>query len=452
MVACTTTTKPPVASEPVRQTAIPLTVDEDYIKSASLNATATVNSFYLENEMRMVWMDTFQLQPDGDSLVQFVSESESMGLIPNDYHFDKIKSLLNDKYDHENAMRLDVCLTDAYLTLWHHLKNGRVNRKSFGRTKIDTLVFGDAIESLNNALAAHSVNTVLRDREPKLAGYAVLKRSLERILKQNLSDTTIAMKRDQLVANIERLRWETKIPDRYIAVNVPSYFLKVVERDSVMLESRVIIGKPETPTPNIRSVVNSFIIYPYWHVPRSILKEILPSIQQDTNYLKKHNYEVIDSKGKVVKNSTIDFKKYTPEHFPYVLRQREGSENTMGVIKFVFPNNYGVYLHDTNARRLFSKSDRALSHGCIRVQKAVDLAKYLANDDDTYVDAADLEQYLLVQKRMEIKVVRPIPVHLDYFTVQPQGDSVVFYKDIYKKDRALVDSLNRVKPPHPPMM
>lgn len=445
-VACTTSTTSSVVTELPKPTAIPLTVTSEEVTTVSLNAKETVAKFYSLNQMKMIWMDSFSIKPDGDSLVQLLAHADKSGLLPEDYHAGRITTLLNSKLDHRNAVEVDALLTDAFVSLWYHLKNGRVDRKSFRRIEIDSLVYSDAMVALKTALANHSITSVLRDREPKHPEYSTVKSALNRYLTKNLQDTTIARRRDQLIANLERWRWEAKTPERYIAVNVPSFNLKVVEKDSVVLESRVIIGKPETPTPNIKSVIHSFIIYPYWHVPKSIVKEILPAIQQDTIYLKKHNYQVIDNNGKLIKNSTIDWKKFTPEDFPYILRQREGSENTMGVIKFVFPNNYGVYLHDTNARRLFSKSDRALSHGCIRVQKAVDLAKYLAKDDDTYVDAADLEQYLMVQKRLEVKVVKPIPVHLNYFTIQPQGDSVIFFRDLYRSDRAMVDSINRVRP------
>jgi murein L,D-transpeptidase YcbB/YkuD len=445
-VACTTSTTSSLVSEPLRATTVPLTLTSEDVAALSLNTKETVTKFYSLNQMKMIWMDSFSIKPDGDSLVQFLVQVDQCGLLPEDYHTAKINTLLHGRLDHANAMEIDVRLTDAFISLWYHLKNGRVSKKSFKRIDLDSLVYTDAMVALKTAMANHSVNAVLHDREPKQPEYSIVKNALQKFLTKNLQDTTIARRRDQLVANLERWRWEAKTPERYIAVNVPSFNLKVVEKDSLILESRVIIGKPETPTPNIKSVINSFIIYPYWHVPKSIVKEILPAIQLDTVYLKKHNYQVIDANGKLIKNSAINWKKYTAEDFPFILRQREGSENTMGVIKFVFPNNYGVYLHDTNARRLFSKSDRALSHGCIRVQKAVDLAKYLAKDDDTYVDAADLEQYLMVQKRLDVKVVKPIPVHLNYFTVQPEGDSVIFFRDLYKSDRAMVDSINRVKP------
>jgi L,D-transpeptidase YcbB len=446
VVACTTPSTQSVINVPIKPTVVPLTLTSEEISSLALNTKETVKKIYAINQMKMIWVDSFSIKADADSLIHFVSGAAEHGLLPEDYHVEGINAVRQSELDHKIAAETDVLLTDAFVSLWYHLKYGRVNKKTFTRTKIDSLIYTDAIDALKTALANHSVNAVLREREPKHPEYSIVKKSLKKYLAKNLHDTTIARRRDQLVANLERWRWEPKTPERYIAVNVPSFSLKVVEEDSIILESRVIIGKPETPTPNIKSRINSFIIYPYWHVPKSIVKEILPAIQQDTTYLKKHNYQVIDGNGKLIKTSTIDWKKYTPEDFPYILRQREGSENTMGVIKFVFPNNYGVYLHDTNARRLFSKQDRALSHGCIRVQKAVDLAKYLAKDDDTYVDAADLEQYLLVQKRLEVKVVKPISVHLNYFTVQPHADSVIFFNDLYKSDRAMVDSINRVKP------
>jgi L,D-transpeptidase YcbB len=443
ILSCTNATKPSV-TEKLLPSALPFAFEKDALSHLELNARVSVLNFYEMNQWKMVWMDSFAIKPDADSLIDFIEKIESAGLIRQDYHFNKLSELTQSDFNHNNSVVIDALLTDSFFALWYHLKNGRVHPKTYSRINIDSINLTDAMDALKQALANHSVKDVLWEREPKLPVYAALKNSLSKVLSQQQDDTLVMKKRNQLVATLERWRLEPKLPSRFIAVNVPSFNLKVVEDDSTILESRVIIGKPETPTPNIKSVVQSFIIYPYWHVPRSILKEILPSVQADTNYLRKHNYQVIDGRGRVVKNSTIDFKKYTPEDFPYVLRQREGAENTMGVIKFVFPNNYGVYLHDTNARRLFSKTDRALSHGCIRVQKAVELAKYLAKDDDTYVDAADLEQYLMVQKRLEVKIVKPIPVHLNYFTVEQQGDSVVTYNDVYKLDQALIDSL-RIK-------
>ena len=248
-----------------------------------------------------------------------------------------------------------------------------------------------------------------------------------------------------LELNLERLRWQKEWPRRYVLVNIPSYMLRVVEADSVWLETKVIVGKRETPTPVMESIIHSFIIYPYWHVPRSIsTKEILPHLQQDPTYLQRNNFEVLEKTVKVILADTIQWKLYSRDHFPFTLRQREGSENSMGIIKFNFSNRYGVYLHDTNSKRLFEVSKRDLSHGCVRVKNAVALAHYLIKDDDIYVSPEDLDQYLSLRQRLAIRLRDPITLKLEYFTAEVRNDQPVFHEDIYKKDSIMLQALRPV--------
>jgi murein L,D-transpeptidase YcbB/YkuD len=150
---------------------------------------------------------------------------------------------------------------------------------------------------------------------------------------------------------------------------------------------------------------------------------------------------VIDIDGNVIPDSTIDWSSLTRNNFPYVLRQREGSDNALGIIKFSFANNYGVYLHDTNSRRLFTKTKRALSHGCVRVHKAIALAHYLVKDDHVYVSPEDLDQYLALKQRTEVRILKPIPLFIEYFTCENKGGTIQFYEDIYKKDDVLIKAL-----------
>lgn len=374
----------------------------------------------------------------GDSLIMFIRGSEQYGLIPSDYHLREIDQLLAMPLSTERNTQLDLLLTDAFLAMRQHLRSGRINSKTLERTDLSALLDKDGIRALEN-INDRNIRTTLENCQPKDSLYKYLQAALRSALTKHETDSPAIKKRLQLAVNMERLRWMTKPkPDRYIHVNIPAFELKIINADSIVSQTRVIVGKPETPTPELQSVVHSFIIYPYWHVPKSIVKEILPQIQQDTLYLRKHNYDVLDKSGKKIASSTVAWKTYTEENFPYILRQREGSENTMGVIKFVFENHYGIYLHDTNARRLFSQNDRALSHGCIRVQKAVALAHYLAKDDDVYVSPEDLDQYMLLQHRLEVKVAKPIPLYLEYFTCSVKDRKVIFYKDIYNKDKAIV--------------
>lgn len=420
---------------------LPFDFEQSRLGGVSLSSSAQVHAFYNANDTRLIWSDTFRVSQHADSLITFIRESENYGLIPDDYHLTEIQKILEQPVNHENAVQLDLYLTDAFFTLRTHLQKGRLDPKTRVRLPLDSIVNKAEISALKNVIRVGNIAAAFNVIEPKHQQYSLLKDVLQKLVTENSSDTVSIKKRNQVVAALERWRWERPLPERYVSVNVPSYQLRVFEKDSIVFESRVIVGKKETPTPNIKSVIRSFIIYPYWHVPKSIVGEILPAIQQDTIYLKKHNYQVLDKNGKVMKNSVIDWKKYDAETFPYVLRQREGSENTMGVIKFVFANNYGVYLHDTNARRLFSKNERNLSHGCVRVQKAVALAHYLAKDDDTFVGPEDLDQYLLVQHKMVVDVVKPLPVYLDYFTVEVKDGKAVFYEDLYGWDMEIVRAL-----------
>jgi murein L,D-transpeptidase YcbB/YkuD len=151
---------------------------------------------------------------------------------------------------------------------------------------------------------------------------------------------------------------------------------------------------------------------------------------------------VVDKNDSVLSPSSIDWSKLNRKYFPYLLKQRQGDDNSLGVIKFNFRNKYAVYLHDTNVRGLFAQPHRALSPGCIRVHKAVALARYLIKDDHV-VSPEDLDQYLMLQHRMEIRLIRPMPLYLQYFTCDVKDGEVVFYDDVYGKDQALIDVLYR---------
>ena len=167
----------------------------------------------------------------------------------------------------------------------------------------------------------------------------------------------------------------------------------------------------------------------------------LPALQADATYLRRNNFDVLSRDGKVILSDTIQWDFYSSDNFPFILRQREGSENSMGIIKFNFANNYGVYLHDTNSKRLFQRNDRDLSHGCVRVSNAVALAHYLVREDDIYVSPEDLDQYLSLQQRLKIDLRKPIVLRLEYFTAEAHDGIAHFYDDIYRKDSVMVQTL-----------
>jgi murein L,D-transpeptidase YcbB/YkuD len=226
-----------------------------------------------------------------------------------------------------------------------------------------------------------------------------------------------------IIVNMERCRWvspEVVKASELIFVNIPSYMLYFNRNDQRVFESPVVVGKTMSKTVVFSGNMSSVVFSPYWNVPNSILeKEIKPGIKKDPNYLAKHNMEW--NGGQV--------------------RQKPGPKNSLGKVKFIFPNSNNIYLHDTPSKSLFAKESRAFSHGCVRVGKPRDLAiKILENDPDWPVEKIDAAMNAGTEKWVILKT--KIPVYIGYFTawVDEKGD-INFYDDIYKRDERLYDIL-----------
>lgn len=413
--------------------------------TSGLYCSKAVKAFYGKRALTPYWSSGETLLPLGDSLLAVLHASHLYGLIPEHYHLVELDLLLNDSTVQDRLQRIDVLLSDAYLTFYNHLKVGRLDAamQFRGWANDESL---DAVESLMG-LNSTSLKSTFARLEPAHIQYHHLKRALGDLVVMPDRDSVQQGHIVTLSLNMERWRAEKQWPDRYVVVNIPAFTMRVVEADSVWLESRVVVGKRKTPTPVMESVIRSFLIYPYWHVPHSIAtKEILPALQRDTLYLQRNNFQVLNKRGEVVLADTIQWDLYSATYFPFTLRQREGSENSMGIIKFNFSNRYGVYLHDTNSKRLYARPTRDFSHGCVRVEKAISLAHYLVREDDIYVSPEDLDQYLSLQQRLKIDLRKPITVKLVYFTAEVRNGLPVFYDDIYKKDSVMMRALYPVAP------
>jgi len=244
--------------------------------------------------------------------------------------------------------------------------------------------------------------------------------------------------------NMERWRLYDEPSDkRYVWVNIPKFEMKVMEADTLVMKSRVITGAPKTQTPLLKSSIGFFIIYPYWTVPFSIAtKEILPILKRDTSYLRRKNFEVLDANNKVVDASKINWKKYSKTYFPWKIRQRIGDDNSLGILKFNFHNKYGVYMHDTDNRRLFNREMRALSHGCVRLEKFVDFAKFLIREDSVKYPVDSLMSDLLKEKQKYVYVKKPPAVYIQYFTAEvDENGALSFFIDVYRRDEKMRKAL-----------
>lgn len=234
------------------------------------------------------------------------------------------------------------------------------------------------------------------------------------------------------------------MPNRYVWVNIPGYNMYLHDGDSVHIESKIICGKSATRTPQLTSAISELITYPQWTVPNSIIvKEIIPSVRKDSNYLAKKGFSLIDKDGNEVDPHTVEWNKYN-KGLPYKVVQGSGDDNALGILKFNFPNKYAVYLHDTNQRYLFAREMRSLSHGCVRVEAWDKLAYNIIRRDHGMrpdgrpsVMEDSIRSWLKQKVKKHIAVRNRLPVYIRYYTSEARNGKIVFYDDIYGEDKML---------------
>jgi L,D-transpeptidase YcbB len=262
----------------------------------------------------------------------------------------------------------------------------------------------------------------------------------------NLGPTTLAAlnvrveaRIQQLRANLERARWVLhNMGDTYIVVNVAAFYAYYMKHGEYIWQGRTMVGKPYRQTPLFKAEMTYVVFNPTWTVPPTILAEdYLPALRRDPGYLSSKGLKVVDRAGRVVNPSQIDWAQYSPKHSPYMLRQDPGPKNALGRVKFMFPNDHAVYLHDTPSKALFSRTDRAFSSGCIRVENALELAKLVLNGEGEW-DQGAIDRVLRSGKTRNVLLHEPIPVLLLYWTswVDPDG-RVNFRHDLYDRDKAV---------------
>ena len=242
-----------------------------------------------------------------------------------------------------------------------------------------------------------------------------------------------------IILNMERWRWIPKAfePD-YLLVNIPEYRLRVFEKSQEKMTMRVIVGKTMNSTPIFSDKMETVVLSPYWNVPFSIVeKELIPNILSNPQYLDRHDMEIITFKGEPVDPSSIDWSSVNKENFKYVIRRRPGPKNDLGDVKFIFPNSNDVYLHDTPNDALFSQASRDFSHGCVRVEKPIDLAVYLLRNVSGY-DRSRIQSVIAERKENHVALKQKLPVYLVYFTASADAEgNVKFHEDIYGHDKVL---------------
>jgi murein L,D-transpeptidase YcbB/YkuD len=220
-----------------------------------------------------------------------------------------------------------------------------------------------------------------------------------------------------------------------IVVNIPAAYLKVYKDDNIELEMRMIVGKKTTPTPTLLSTINEVILYPYWHVPYSIAtKELLPHIKQSASFIDKGNYQVLNGAGKIMDPYAINWRALSESYFPYTIRQSTGCDNALGLLKLNFYSPDGVYLHDTPAKNLFSLNKRYFSHGCMRMEKPIELGHLVVKNNMIAIDTLSQKGCLKNQAPIIVHADVHMPVLVWYNPVGiDEAGRVLFFEDVYGK-------------------
>lgn len=242
-----------------------------------------------------------------------------------------------------------------------------------------------------------------------------------------------------IILNMERWRWIPKsFEENYLLVNIPEYTLHVFEKGEEKFNMRVIVGKTLNSTPIFSDKMEYVVLSPYWNVPMSIIqKELAPKLASNSNYLDHLDMEVVDYKGNPVSPSSISWSSVNEDNFKYVVRRKPGPKNDLGDVKFIFPNENNVYLHDTPHDELFSQEKRGFSHGCVRLEKPIDLAVYLLRKIPGY-DRNKIQSVIAQREEKTVNLKEKLPVYLLYMTAWADADgNVNFRDDIYNHDKVL---------------
>jgi murein L,D-transpeptidase YcbB/YkuD len=246
-------------------------------------------------------------------------------------------------------------------------------------------------------------------------------------------------------ANLERWRWlSDDLGERYIKVNIANFELQVIENGDMVFSTEVIVGLTNRMTPVFSSIMTYLVLNPDWTVPPTILNDdIIPSVISNPEYLAEKDLKILRTDGTEVDPSTIDWINIVTADFPYSVHQEPGPKNALGRIKFMFPNQYSVYIHDTPNHKLFGRTERSFSSGCIRVNNPMDLAACLMKDNPAWTPT-QIKNVIDQGTERSINLANPIQVHILYLTAWASDDGVVYFrKDIYDRDQPLLAALKQ---------
>ena len=411
-----------------------------------------VRVFYRRRAFAPAWCAGSQPNAPGRAALALLSRAADYGLLPGRYQALALRALADSLARPATAdqqlgrqVRYELLLTGNILRFAAHLRRGQLHEQIPSPLELKSTPFEPATW-VASVLAAPDFGVALLRCQPQQREYQQLQQALARWRRAPAGPDSVARQRrtQQLALTLERWRW-TAIPDaNYVLVNLPAYGLEVVRGRQVLQTHRLVIGSPSRPTPTLSSRLTSFTIAPEWRVPNSIAtKEILPHLRAGTgatsehNFLADNNYTLYDANGRRVDPVTVNWSVVTARHFPYTIRQNAGCENALGNIIFRFANPYSVYLHATSNTADFQKPYRALGHGCLRMERPMQLAAYLLGADSTRAALPTEAECEAAPKSRSLTLRHPMPLHVAYATCAVVAGQLRFYPDVYGRDESL---------------
>jgi murein L,D-transpeptidase YcbB/YkuD len=396
-----------------------------------LSYTEMVSAFYTLLDKQNFWTGDTASASLRYKFVNVIDSAENWGLARNDYHYTMLQELVKIAPGEEDPGILKRCeqiFTDAAISFFKDLYEGRDNNVHYDELSPKYIEINKRI-ILNKLVALCNGNCfedIINSLEPESNDYAALKSEYKRQAAGHSFYNMMQLKRA-----LNYLRWINHFKfERYVVVNIPSAELKYFQADTVALRMKVVVGKPATQTSTFAAYCNKVILYPYWNVPSSITnKELLPLFRKSPGLIDAMKMQVIDNNGKIVDHSSLNWSSYNKNNFPYRLRQSTGCDNALGVMKFNLTDPFNVYMHDTNNKLAFLSSKRFYSHGCIRVEKPLELANLILPSP---VDSAFIQICLKDEEPIELKLTGMLPVFVIYSTAGIDNNNIVYYNDVYK--------------------
>ncbi|MDT3405492.1 L,D-transpeptidase family protein [Mucilaginibacter terrae] len=441
-------------------------------KKSGLKNPVLITTFYKDNGYDPVLVLDHMKGEDLKTLATYLKKSGEHGLNPKIFQADEVNSLVDKFYSkdaiktteeaYETMARLEVALANSLINYTNSLQYGLISpRKIYARYYTETKRPDST--SMKKVFAIADMKSFLDSVQPKNPQYIALQKALAanvQVPGQTAEETERMLK-----VNLERLRWKNKpTADKYVIVNIPDYRLDVMEGGKSVMNMKVCVGegrnidrsadlteydesdKVDRPfsreTPQLNSAIYTAQVNPVWNIPKSIAtKEIMVAAAQDPYYLSNHNMAVYKNGKEIEDSETIDWSSAGPNDYEF--KQRPGDDNALGKIKFLFKNSSSVYLHDTPAKLAFNKPMRAVSHGCVRVERPLDLAHALFGDGTKYETIKnDMASGSAEPKNVDLS--KKVPVYLTYVTCwADENGTLQFRPDVYGLDVVLLAHLNK---------